>query len=116
MAHRTDRQEDTGRATPDRTAGSNGSESGAAVDPWAGESDWGQAAPLFSGGDEEFDRGWYLEHSIAERRSGDRRAATLAEQQAAAPPPPPPAPVYDDDDIEDFPPPRRGECRRSVMP
>lgn len=32
-------------------------------DPWADESDWGQAAPLFNGRDQEFERDWLAENA-----------------------------------------------------
>ena len=32
-------------------------------DAWAGESDWGQAAPLFNGRDHEFERDWLAENA-----------------------------------------------------
>ena len=117
-------------AAPDRRAD---------VDAWASESDWGQAAPLFTGRDPEFERDWLSENAApppgpvsdppaSPRPAGGPRGGRPAPGRAVVPGSAPrerrrPEPVtresdgygdqYDDgydDDIEDFPPPKRGRA------
>lgn len=117
-------------AAPDRRAD---------VDAWASESDWGQAAPLFTGRDPEFERDWLSENAAPPpgpvsdppaslRPVGGSRGGRPAPGRAVVPGSTPrerrrPEPVtresdgygdqYDDgydDDIEDFPPPKRGRA------
>ena len=117
-------------AAPDRRAD---------VDAWASESDWGQAAPLFTGRDPEFERDWLSENAApppgpvsdppaSPRPVGGSRGGRPAPGRAVVPGSAPrerrrPEPVtresdgygdqYDDgydDDIEDFPPPKRGRA------
>ena len=109
-------------------------------DPWAGESDWGQAAPLFNGRDQEFERDWLAENagpSPASTPPVPAKAPSQALERRSRPAPgrgvvpaPPgrvrqrPEPLEDDDDDgydprydarydeeeEDFPPRKRGRA------
>ena len=83
-------------------------------DPWAGEGDWEQAAPLFAGNDADFDRRWDEESPARPQAS-----VTTPTQRLAATPAAVETPTSnnsnsnnnaDDDNNEDFPPPRRGRA------
>ena len=109
------------------------------VDAWAGESDWGQAAPLFTGRDPEFERDWLSESaapapgpvsdppasprpvggSRGSRPAPGRAVAAGSVQRERRRPEPATRESADygdqygdqyDDDIEDFPAPKRGRA------